>query len=226
MNYFQYLQEGGTAAAPSAEDQLVALVQAALQGDDAANSQIQQIMQAAQQGNQEAKQLAGAIQQIAQQLQGEGSEAVPAEADGGRVMKGSYGMKTDAPYYLRNQLPADSTTYRVDTPPVLSQPVIKSHLEQRIVPQPSTNDSLGVEQLPYVSGDSTRIFLPSSPEDKEDARKSLKPLPLAPGNQNWREMVKPLSRGGEVDKKPCPCALKKVGGRIVEVDTCTGKIVR
>lgn len=140
MNYFQYLQEGGTVAAPSAEDQLVALVQAALQGDDAANSQIQQIMQAAQQGNQEAKQLAGAIQQIAQQLQGEGSEAVPAEADGGRVEKGAYGMRAEAPYNLYKQ-PAD-TTYRVDNPPIPAQPVIKSRLVQRVVPQPSVNDSI------------------------------------------------------------------------------------
>lgn len=110
MNYFQYLQEGGTAAAPSAEDQLVALVQAALQGDEKANGQIQQIMQAAQQGNQEAKQLAGAIQQIAQQLQGGGSEAVPAEAKGGEIPKAQGGKQIEqqeAPKYLYYPTRAD-----------------------------------------------------------------------------------------------------------------------
>lgn len=51
------------------QQQIVQLVQAALQGDQQATQQIQQIMQAAQQGDQQAAQLAQMIQQVAQQMQ-------------------------------------------------------------------------------------------------------------------------------------------------------------
>lgn len=50
------------------QQQIVALVQAALSGDQQANQQIQQIMQAAQQGDQQATQLAQMIQQVTSQL--------------------------------------------------------------------------------------------------------------------------------------------------------------
>ena len=51
------------------QQQIVQLVQAAMQGDQQATHQIQQIMQAAQQGDQQAAQLAQMIQQVAQQMQ-------------------------------------------------------------------------------------------------------------------------------------------------------------
>lgn len=51
------------------QQQIVQLVQAAMQGDQQATQQIQQIMQAAQQGDQQAAQLAQMIQQVAQQIQ-------------------------------------------------------------------------------------------------------------------------------------------------------------
>lgn len=51
------------------QQQIVQLVQAAMQGDQQATQQIQQIMQAAQQGNQQAAQIAQMIQQVARQMQ-------------------------------------------------------------------------------------------------------------------------------------------------------------
>ena len=51
------------------QQQIVQLVQAAMQGDQQANQQIEQIMQAAQQGDQQAMQIAQMIQQVAQQMQ-------------------------------------------------------------------------------------------------------------------------------------------------------------
>lgn len=53
------------------QQQIVQLVQAAMQGNQQANQQIQQIMQAAQQGDQQAVQLAQMIQAVAQELQGQ-----------------------------------------------------------------------------------------------------------------------------------------------------------
>lgn len=52
------------------QQQIVQLVQAAMQGDQQANQQIQQIAQAAQQGNQQAAAIFQVIQQVAQQMQG------------------------------------------------------------------------------------------------------------------------------------------------------------
>lgn len=84
MNYSQYLQEGGAAPQQDAQDvqqQIIALVQAAMSGDKDAADQINQIMQAAQQGDQQATQIAGLIQEVAQQMQG-GAEAMKC---GGKV---------------------------------------------------------------------------------------------------------------------------------------------
>lgn len=53
------------------QQQIIQLVQAAMQGDQQANQYIQQVIQAAQQGDQQAQQLAGMIQQVAQQIQGQ-----------------------------------------------------------------------------------------------------------------------------------------------------------
>lgn len=53
----------------------MALVQAAMQGDQKAQQQIEKIMQAAQQGNQEAQQIAGLIQQAVQTLQGQATRS-------------------------------------------------------------------------------------------------------------------------------------------------------
>ena len=57
------------------QQQIIALVQAAMQGDQQANQQIQQIMQAAQQGDQQAMQIAQMIQQVAQAMQQQGVQA-------------------------------------------------------------------------------------------------------------------------------------------------------
>lgn len=51
------------------QQQIVQLVQAAMQGNQQATQQIQQIIQAAQQGDQQAAQIAQMIQQVAQQMQ-------------------------------------------------------------------------------------------------------------------------------------------------------------
>ena len=57
------------------QQQIVQLVQAAMQGDQQATQQIQQMMQVAQRGNQQAAQLAQMIQQVAQQLQQQQAQA-------------------------------------------------------------------------------------------------------------------------------------------------------
>lgn len=74
------------------QQQIVALVQAAMQGDQQAQQQIQQITQAAQQGDQQAMQIAQMIQSVMQKMQG-----------GTRVAK--LGAKLNYIKFLKGQCP-------------------------------------------------------------------------------------------------------------------------
>lgn len=74
LNRINYYQQGG-AVPQDPREQIVQLVQAAMQGDKKATQQVQQIMQAAEQGNPEAVQLAQMIQEVAKQLQGQAQAA-------------------------------------------------------------------------------------------------------------------------------------------------------
>lgn len=70
---FKYQQGGQTQQTNGQQDitqQAIALVQAAMQGDQQANQTIQQITQAAQQGDQQALQIAQLLQAIIQKMQG------------------------------------------------------------------------------------------------------------------------------------------------------------
>lgn len=71
MNKFQ---DGGAMQA-NPQQQIMALVQAAMQGDQEAQSTIQQIQQAAQQGDQQASQMLQMIQGVMQQMQGQAQMA-------------------------------------------------------------------------------------------------------------------------------------------------------
>lgn len=75
------------------QQQIVALVQAAMQGDQQAQQQVQQIMQAAQQGDQQAIQIAQMIQAVAQQIQGQ------------QAKKAANGAKLNYIKFLRGKCP-------------------------------------------------------------------------------------------------------------------------
>lgn len=69
-----YYQQGG-AAEQDPQQQIIALVQAAMQGDKKATQQIQQIQAAAEQGDKSAAQIMQYIQQIMQQMQQQAQKA-------------------------------------------------------------------------------------------------------------------------------------------------------
>ena len=71
----QKYQTGGAAPAGDPQEQIIQLVQAAMQGDQQATAQIQQIMQAAQQGDPQAGQIAEMIMQVMNQMQGGAPQA-------------------------------------------------------------------------------------------------------------------------------------------------------
>ena len=77
MNRIKYFEKGGLTPqnTQDIQQQVVALVQAAMQGDEKANQTVTQIMEAAKAGDQKAAQLAQMIQQVVQQMQGQATTA-------------------------------------------------------------------------------------------------------------------------------------------------------
>ena len=75
MNRINYFQQGGAAPQQDMQQQVVALVQAAMQGDKKATQTVNQIMEAAKAGDQQATQIAQMIQQVVQQMQGQATAA-------------------------------------------------------------------------------------------------------------------------------------------------------
>lgn len=75
MNRINYFQQGGAAPQQDMQQQVVALVQAAMQGDQKATETVNKIMEAAKAGDQQAMQIAQMIQQVAQKMQGQATSA-------------------------------------------------------------------------------------------------------------------------------------------------------
>lgn len=77
----QMVQPQQTGGQQGIEQQAMALVQAAMQGDQKANQTIQKIMQAAQQGDQQAAQVAQLLKNIVQQMKGSRKARLSAKLD-------------------------------------------------------------------------------------------------------------------------------------------------
>lgn len=77
----QMVQPQQTSGQQGIEQQAMALVQAAMQGDKQANQTIQKIMQAAQQGDQQATQVAQLLKAIVQQMKGSRKARLGAKLD-------------------------------------------------------------------------------------------------------------------------------------------------
>ena len=75
MNRINYFQQGGAAPQQDMQAQVVALVQAAMKGDQKATETVNKIMEAAKAVDQQAMQIAQMIQQVAQKMQGQATAA-------------------------------------------------------------------------------------------------------------------------------------------------------
>ena len=75
MNKPKYFQQGGVAPQQDMQQQVIALVQAAMQGDQKATETVNKIMEAAKAGDQQAIQIAQMIQAVAEQMQGQATAA-------------------------------------------------------------------------------------------------------------------------------------------------------
>jgi hypothetical protein len=95
MNKINYFQQGGATPQQDMQQQIVALVQAAMQGDEKAVSTVNQIIEAAKSGDPQAVQLAQIIQQVLQQMQGQTASArLGAKLNYIRSLKYAKGGKT------------------------------------------------------------------------------------------------------------------------------------
>ena len=83
------------------EQQAMALVQAAMQGDQQANQTIQKIMQAAQQGDQQAAQVAKLLQAIVQQMKGSRKARLGAKLDYIKQSIGEYPEGQEVVYFKK-----------------------------------------------------------------------------------------------------------------------------
>ena len=75
MNKIKYFQQGGATAQQDVQQQVIQLVQAAMQGDQKATETVNKIMEAAEAGDQKAVQIAQMIQEVAKQMQGQATAA-------------------------------------------------------------------------------------------------------------------------------------------------------
>ena len=75
MNKINYFQQGGVAPQQDIQAQVVALVQAAMQGDQKATQTVNQIMEAAKAGDQQAIQIAQLMEQVIKQMKGQATAA-------------------------------------------------------------------------------------------------------------------------------------------------------
>ena len=75
MNKINYFQQGGAAPQQDMQQQVVALVQAAMQGDQKATETVNKIIEAAKAGDQQAMQIAQMIQQVVEKMKGQATAA-------------------------------------------------------------------------------------------------------------------------------------------------------
>ena len=99
MNKIKYFQQGGKPTAQAGQQdmqqQVIALVQAAMQGDQKATQTVNKIMEAAKAGDKQAMQIAQLIQQVAQKMQGQATTAKwGAKLSYIRSLKYAHGGKT------------------------------------------------------------------------------------------------------------------------------------
>ena len=71
MNKIKYFQQGGVSPQQDIKAQIMALVQAAMKGDQKATQQVNQIMEAAKAGDQQAMQIAQIMEQVVKEMQGQ-----------------------------------------------------------------------------------------------------------------------------------------------------------
>lgn len=244
-NYIKYLQAGGTAPVNDTQSQITALVEAAMSGDQKAVKQIEQIMQAAQQGNQEAQQIAGLIQQVAQQLQG---DEVP-QAETGRKVEEKPIQMTRADQDFANQIKRANSTYQTYAVPEEGRSFENGTID---LPQNGVtyfrdivhyNDGVPSDTIysyarPYMDSETNSTmyqkghFVPSESQRRIlDAKYDNTPtsnLYKCGGKVKKAQKGLPIpdKKVAKNAKGGCPCQLKKVGGKLVEVDSCTGQIVK
>lgn len=204
MNYINYFQNGGSIVKQ--------LIKRVLQSQGQDQDALAQLVQKAKEGDEEALVFIKKMQE----------EMVPAQQDGGRVVKdkqegpGPYFSETGTvdgrqyeytPYQGEGRTPTDSFRYTG-----------------------ADGNEYGLDVVYRGEGmpnDSIYTMNGRAYNDPE-GRKVIADRQKAVASHKCGGKTKKKQLGGEVKTKKagCGCLLKKVGGRLVEIDGCTGQIVK
>ncbi len=247
MNYIQYLQAGGKTT-PSIQEQVVALVQAAVQGDQQAAAQIQKILQAAKSGDKQALQIAQMIQSVMQKMKGTQRQQAGGEMQPQQPIQQSQPQYGNAP--IPPPVPQQQDNTSMGTQMYGDSSAVPLSKNDYGAPENNAIDqavsgavqNFGGAALSAIGsmrrGGKIKFFKDGgennyineikgsrrnfTPEEKRLLMEWLKEK-----MQNWDTSSKHNSKekGGKLNKR-CSCKLERRGGKIVEVDSCTGLIIK
>lgn len=195
MNYSAYLQSGGIL--DQAPKELVELVIKALEGDQESGKSLSAFIQQ----NPEAE---GIVQQIAEALTSNSSPA--AMKCGGRVQKAEGGDKVNLPSIKTRKLEGKELSF------VESTSAGRTRIDEY---KDKEGNKYRYAEFTDHKGDVHKEYIFNGKKHKseelheEDMKKFTK-------------STKKAERGLKIGDPKCGCALKKVGGRLIEVDSCTG----
>lgn len=194
MNYSAYLQSGGIL--DQAPKELVELVIKALEGDQESGKSLSALIQQ----NPEAE---GIVQQIAEALTSNSSPA--AMKCGGRVQKAEGGDKVNLPSIKTRKLEGKELSF------VESTSAGRTRIDEY---KDKEGNKYRYAEFTDHKGDVHKEYIFNGKKHKseelheEDMKKFTK-------------STKKAEKGLKIGAPKCGCALKKVGGRLIEVDSCT-----
>lgn len=194
ISYSSYLQSEGIL--DQAPKELVELVIKALEGDQESGNSLSALIQE----NPEAE---GIVQQIAEALTSDSSPA--AMKCGGRVQKAEGGDRVNLPSIKTRKLEGKELSF------VESTSAGKTRIDEY---KDKEGNKYRYAEFTDHKGDVHKEYIFNGKKHKsgelheEDMKKFTKP-------------TKKAERGLKIGASKCGCTLKKVGGRLIEVDSCT-----
>ena len=191
-------QQGGTMN-QDIQQQIVQLVQAAMQGNKEATQQINQIMAAAKQGDQKAMQLAKMIQAISQQMQGKSTKAeLGAKLNYIQRLKGNCPEGEELVYFKSGG--------KVDCGCVKKQnggaAPFKPNNKKKVIPMPKKYDGKKHERLALLNVDPKKKLTQAQTDSLNAYAKLYRELPDSIKVRDYNDQeVQAKACGGKAKKK-------------------------
>lgn len=195
------------------ENQVVNLVKAAMSGDEEANDVIVQIIEAAKKGDEQALKVVALIKQLTQSNSDQAEEG--AEEENTEVMK--CGGKVRAK--MKAKKSAEKKEEGGEIPEEKCGGTAKKMRKVACKAKKCEEGDKLTDTQKFLLGAKCGCKVKKAKKVKKGENGVQ--LPEGAHGQTWSKSTSSttvFSKGG----KQCPCALKRIGGKIVTVDTCTG----